>query len=113
MRFHYGDDAVFICGYEVGCLGFTLYHQFSLAKDSNCKNRENKKEVDVTYSHSYANFSILEDYVSNIINEILFFSCSFCFFVDSIRFFLFYTEVVPSQNDEAHKTSSKKILEFS
>lgn len=27
MRFHYGDDAIFICGYEAGCLGFTLYHQ--------------------------------------------------------------------------------------
>ncbi|MBR5348618.1 MAG: IS110 family transposase [Lachnospiraceae bacterium] len=27
MRFHYGNDAVFICGYEAGCLGFTLYHQ--------------------------------------------------------------------------------------
>lgn len=27
MRFHYGDDVTFICGYEAGCLGFTLYHQ--------------------------------------------------------------------------------------
>lgn len=27
MHFHYGDDALFICGYEAGCLGFTLYHQ--------------------------------------------------------------------------------------
>ena len=27
MRFHYGDDAIFICGYEAGCLGFSLYHQ--------------------------------------------------------------------------------------
>ena len=27
MRFHYGEDALFICGYEAGCLGFTLYHQ--------------------------------------------------------------------------------------
>ena len=27
MRFHYGNDAQFICGYEAGCLGFTLYHQ--------------------------------------------------------------------------------------
>jgi hypothetical protein len=27
MRFHYGDDTLFICGYEAGCLGFTLYHQ--------------------------------------------------------------------------------------
>ena len=26
MRFHYGDDVLFICGYEAGCLGFTLYH---------------------------------------------------------------------------------------
>ncbi len=26
MRKHYGDDAKFICGYEAGCLGFTLYH---------------------------------------------------------------------------------------
>lgn len=24
MRFHYGDKAVFVCGYEAGCLGFTL-----------------------------------------------------------------------------------------
>ena len=22
MRFHYGDDALFVCGYEAGCLGF-------------------------------------------------------------------------------------------
>lgn len=29
MRFHYGDAAVFICGYEAGCLGFTLYHQLT------------------------------------------------------------------------------------
>ena len=29
MRFHYGDDATFICGYEAGCLGFTLYHQLT------------------------------------------------------------------------------------
>ncbi|MCD8122785.1 MAG: transposase, partial [Clostridiales bacterium] len=29
MRFHYGDDVVFICGYEAGCLGFTLYHQLT------------------------------------------------------------------------------------
>ena len=34
MRFHYGDDALFICGYEAGCLGFTLYHQL---KDHNVK----------------------------------------------------------------------------
>ncbi|WP_368191885.1 hypothetical protein [Blautia sp. 1033sp1_1033st1_G9_1033SCRN_220408] len=26
MCFHYGDDVMFICGYEAGCLGFTLYH---------------------------------------------------------------------------------------
>ncbi len=25
MRFHYGDDVLFICGYEAGCLGFKLY----------------------------------------------------------------------------------------
>ena len=30
MRFHYGDDALFICGYEAGCLGFTLYHQLTV-----------------------------------------------------------------------------------
>ena len=29
MRFHYGDDALFICGYEAGCLGYTLYHQLT------------------------------------------------------------------------------------
>ena len=29
MRFHYGEDALFICGYEAGCLGFTLYHQLT------------------------------------------------------------------------------------
>lgn len=29
MRFHYGQDALFICGYEAGCLGFTLYHQLT------------------------------------------------------------------------------------
>ena len=29
MRFHYGDDIMFICGYEAGCLGFTLYHQLT------------------------------------------------------------------------------------
>lgn len=30
MRFHYGDHALFICGYEAGCLGFTLYHQLTV-----------------------------------------------------------------------------------
>ncbi len=29
MRFHYGQDAHFICGYEAGCLGFALYHQLT------------------------------------------------------------------------------------
>ena len=29
MRFHYGDDALFICGYEAGCLGYTLYHELA------------------------------------------------------------------------------------
>ena len=29
MRFHYGDDVMFICGYEAGCLGFTLYRQLT------------------------------------------------------------------------------------
>lgn len=29
MRFHYGDDTLFICGYEAGCLGFTLYRQLT------------------------------------------------------------------------------------
>ena len=29
MRFHYGDDVMFICGYEAGCLGFMLYHQLT------------------------------------------------------------------------------------
>lgn len=27
LRTVYGDDAEFICGYEAGCLGYTLYHQ--------------------------------------------------------------------------------------
>ena len=27
MRFHYGEDALFVCGYEAGCLGYTLYHE--------------------------------------------------------------------------------------
>ena len=29
MRFHYGDDVLFICGYEAGCLGFTLQRQLA------------------------------------------------------------------------------------
>ena len=29
MRFHYGDDVTFVCGYEAGCLGYTLYHQLT------------------------------------------------------------------------------------
>ena len=29
MRFHYGDDVLFICGYEAGCIGFTLYHELT------------------------------------------------------------------------------------
>ena len=35
MRFHYGDDVLFICGYEAGCLGFTLYHELT-AHDVKC-----------------------------------------------------------------------------
>ena len=27
LRTIYGDNANFICGYEAGCLGYTLYHQ--------------------------------------------------------------------------------------
>ena len=29
LRSIYGDDAKFVCGYEAGCLGFTLYHELS------------------------------------------------------------------------------------
>ena len=29
MRFHYGQDVEFVCGYEAGCLGYTLYHQLT------------------------------------------------------------------------------------
>lgn len=29
LRTIYGNDADFICGYEAGCLGFTLYHQLT------------------------------------------------------------------------------------
>ena len=29
LRFHYGDDVQFICGYEAGCLGYTLYHDLT------------------------------------------------------------------------------------
>ena len=29
MKKHYGDDAVFVCGYEAGCLGYALYHQLA------------------------------------------------------------------------------------
>ena len=29
LRSVYGDDADFICGYEAGCLGYTLYHQLT------------------------------------------------------------------------------------
>lgn len=29
IRFHYGDDTLFICGYEASYLGFTLYHQLT------------------------------------------------------------------------------------
>ena len=29
MRTFYGDHAEFVCGYEAGCLGYTLYHQLT------------------------------------------------------------------------------------
>lgn len=29
LRGVFGEDAVFLCGYEAGCLGFTLYHQLT------------------------------------------------------------------------------------
>lgn len=29
LRTIYGDDADFVCGYEAGCLGYTLYHQLT------------------------------------------------------------------------------------
>lgn len=29
MRSFYGENADFICGYEAGCLGYTLYHQLT------------------------------------------------------------------------------------
>ena len=29
MRFHYGDNVLFVCGYEAGCLWFTLYHELT------------------------------------------------------------------------------------
>ena len=29
LRTVYGNDTIFVCGYEAGCLGYTLYHQLS------------------------------------------------------------------------------------
>ena len=29
MRKNYGSDSEFICGYEAGCLGYSLYHQLT------------------------------------------------------------------------------------
>lgn len=29
LRTIYGDDSKFVCGYEAGCLGYTLYHQLT------------------------------------------------------------------------------------
>lgn len=29
LRTIYGDDAKFVCGYEAGCLGYTLFHQLT------------------------------------------------------------------------------------
>jgi transposase len=29
MRNHFPEDAEFVCGYEAGCLGYTLYHQLT------------------------------------------------------------------------------------
>lgn len=51
MRFHYGNDVIYICGYEAGCLGFTLYHQLTqhnvkciiLAPTTMVKSAKNKK----------------------------------------------------------------------
>ena len=36
LRTIYGDDAKFVCGYEAGCLGYTLYHQLT-SHDVDCK----------------------------------------------------------------------------
>ena len=35
LRTIYGNDATFICGYEAGCLGYTLYHQLT-DRNVNC-----------------------------------------------------------------------------
>lgn len=29
LRTIYGEDTKFVCGYEAGCLGYTLYHQLT------------------------------------------------------------------------------------
>ena len=44
MRFHYGNDVTFICGYEAGCLGFTLYHQLTNHPDFATKKRKNLRK---------------------------------------------------------------------
>ena len=36
LRSIYGDDAKFVCGYEAGCLGYTLYHQLT-SHNVDCK----------------------------------------------------------------------------
>ena len=35
LRTVYGENAKFVCGYEAGCFGYTLYHQLT-AHDVNC-----------------------------------------------------------------------------
>ena len=36
LRSIYGNDVNFICGYEAGCLGYTLYHQLT-SRGVNCE----------------------------------------------------------------------------
>ena len=51
MKTHYGDNAMFICGYEAGCLGYTLYKDLTshnikcviLAPTSMAKSAKDKK----------------------------------------------------------------------
>ena len=59
LRTIYGDDANFICGYEAGCFGYTLYHQLTannvkciiLAPTTMLEHNSFRKEPDAEKPH--------------------------------------------------------------
>lgn len=74
MRKVYGEDATFVCGYEAGCLGYSLYHQLICNYTDRGRKLIHRKICKLEYIFEYLSENPLPDesaeFNDNVISKI-------------------------------------------